>query len=142
MLLATNHAGNAVADQCLAALKSLPANPARAEAAAALDTILTACKKCPHGKKTDWLKPLEDFQNEGEFLYSVAASNEKGNPLVEDWSWVRTQVLTLLELAQQFGNQFRLSKRELGMVDFHDLEQYALRLLWDTSEDRPTKIAG
>src|SRR5258708_16909617 len=50
-------------------------------------------------------------------------------------------MLTLLGLAQEFGEQFRLSKRELAMVDFHDLEQFALRLLWDTKENRPTKIA-
>jgi len=141
LILANNHAGNSVADQCLAALRELNESPTRAEAAAALEKVLAACKNCPFGKKTDWLKPLEDFENEAEFLYSLAASNEKAEPLVEDWSWVRTQMLTLLKLAQQFSNQFHSSKRELGMVDFHDLEQYALRLLWDSDEKCPTKIA-
>jgi ATP-dependent helicase/nuclease subunit A len=140
-LLATNYAGNGVADKCLGVLKNLDANPARPEAAAALETILAACEKCPWGKKTEWLKPLEDFEKESEFLFSLTVSGEKGDPLVEDWNWVRTQMVTLLNLAQQFGNQFRLSKRELGLVDFHDLEQYALRLLWDTEENRPSKIA-
>jgi ATP-dependent helicase/nuclease subunit A len=136
-----NHVGNGVADKCLAVLKNLVPNPARAEAAAAFKTILAAYKDCPWGKRTEWLEPLEDFKNEAEFLYSLAAANEKGEPLVEDWNWVRTQMLTLLGLSQEFGRQFRLSKRELGTVDFHDLEQYALRLLWDTNEKRPTKIA-
>ena len=27
------------------------------------------------------------------------------------------------------------------MVDFHDLEQFALRLLWDARTDKPTRIA-
>jgi ATP-dependent helicase/nuclease subunit A len=140
-LLAANYAGNGVADQCFAALKNLAPNPARAEAAAALQTILAACEKCPWGKKTEWLKPLEDFEKEAEFLFSLAAHNEKGDPLIEDWNWVRPQMLTLLNLSEQFGNQFRMSKRELGTVDFHDLEQYALRLLWDTKENRPSTIA-
>ena len=140
-LLATNYVGNGVADQCLAALKKLAPNPARAETAAALETILVACEKCPWGKKTEWVKPLEDFEKEAEFLSSLAARNEKGDPLIEDWNWVRTQMLTLLNLAQQFGKQFRVSKRELGTVDFHDLEQYALSLLWDRKEGRPSRIA-
>jgi ATP-dependent helicase/nuclease subunit A len=140
-LFAHNHVGNGVADKCLAVLKSMAPSPARGEAAEALEKILAACRSCPWGKKTEWLEPLEDFRNEAEFLYSLAARNEKGEPLLEDWNWVRTQMLTLLGLAEQFGRQFRLSKRELGMVDFHDLEQYALRLLWDASEKRPTKIA-
>jgi ATP-dependent helicase/nuclease subunit A len=165
-LFAHNHVGNGVADKCLAVLKSMGTQPiesarsasgatviphsgrsasgttiAREEAAAALEKMLAACKDCPWGKKTEWLEPLEDFRNEAEFLYSLAARNEKGDPLVEDWNWVRTQMLTLLGLAQQFGQQFRLSKRELGIVDFHDLEQFALRLLWNTKENRSTKIA-
>jgi ATP-dependent helicase/nuclease subunit A len=141
LLLANNHAGNAVAEQCLAALKGMKTAPTRAEAAIAFDKILAACKNCPYGKRTDWLKPLEDFRDEAEFLYSLSAVSEKADPLVEDWSWVRSQMLTLLELARQFGEQFRISKRESGMLDFHDLEQYALRLLWDANEERPTKIA-
>ena len=140
-LLAKNYAGNGIADLCLASLKSLSMNSARAEAAAGLKTVLAACEDCPRGKKTEWLKPLEDFRDEAKFLYSLAAASEKGDPLVEDWNWVRTQMLTLLGLAQQFAEQFRVSKRELAMLDFHDLEQYALRLLWDAKENQPTKIA-
>jgi len=141
LVLENNFAGNAVADQCLAALKALNDHPTRAEAAVALNKILDVCKNCPFGKKTDWLRPLEDFQDEAEFLYSLAFASDGADPLIEDWSWVRSQMLTLLRLTRQFGEQFRLSKRELGMVDFHDLEQYALRLLWDANEDRPTKMA-
>jgi ATP-dependent helicase/nuclease subunit A len=170
-LLGQNYAGNGVASECFAALKALNPNPARSEVAAALKRILAVCQDCPYGKKTDWLKPLENFQDEAEFLFSLTAvngplspsdgdreksrkgdgtdagagntqaSNENGDPLEEDWNWVRGQMLALLNLAREFGEQFRLSKRELGMVDFHDLEQYALRLLWDAAETRPTKIA-
>jgi len=51
--------------------------------------------------------------------------------LVEDWNWIRGQMLTLLQLAKDFGEAYANTKRELAMLDFHDLEQHALRLLWD-----------
>ncbi len=50
-------------------------------------------------------------------------------------------MITLLELAREFTAAFTQAKRELGMVDFHDLEQYALRLLWDPQTRQPTRIA-
>jgi len=53
MLLANNHTSNAVADQCVAALKSMDANLTRAEAAFVFENIVSACKNCPYGKKTD-----------------------------------------------------------------------------------------
>jgi hypothetical protein len=34
---------------------------------------------------------------------------------------------------------FSEAKRELGVVDFHDLEQYALRLLWDPKLASPSQ---
>ena len=48
---------------------------------------------------------------------------------------------TLLELAREFTQKFSDAKRELGMVDFHDLEQHALELLWDRATSQPTKTA-
>jgi len=50
-------------------------------------------------------------------------------------------MITLLEMAREFTAAFTEAKRELGMVDFHDLEQFALRLLWDPKTDQPTRIA-
>jgi len=84
---------------------------------------------------------LEIFANEAEFLYYWLPPATKEIRWWKIGTGFRTQMLTLLGLAQEFGEQFRLSKRELAMVDFHDLEQFALRLLWDTKENRPTKIA-
>ncbi len=54
---------------------------------------------------------------------------------------MRSQMMTLLEMAREFTAAFTEAKRELGMVDFHDLEQFALRLLWDPKTDKPTRIA-
>ena len=48
---------------------------------------------------------------------------------------------TLLGMAGEFTAAFTEAKRELGVVDFHDLEQFALRLLWDPQAQGPTRIA-
>jgi len=61
--------------------------------------------------------------------------------LVEDWTQVRADMLMLLRLAQEFTAEFGRAKRELGGVDFADLEQFALRLLWDVAVEQPTAIA-
>ena len=132
---------NELAQACSAALRSLSAQPSRVEAAAALATVSAAGQACPLGKKNDWRKPLESFLEETDFLLSLAAMTGNVDPLAEDWDWVRPQMMTLLELAREFEAAFTQAKRELGVVDFHDLEQYALRLLWDTPASQPTRIA-
>lgn len=62
-------------------------------------------------------------------------------PLEEDWSWVRGQMGTLLLLVLEFGESFAKAKREMGSVDFADLEQFALQLLWDGQLHQATNIA-
>ncbi|HWH69381.1 MAG TPA: 3'-5' exonuclease, partial [Candidatus Sulfotelmatobacter sp.] len=89
-----------------------------------------------------WLKPLGTFLDEAYFLASLTCTMGKADPLVEDWTWVRPQMTTLLHLTQEFTQAFTQAKRELGMVDFHDLEQHALRLLWDPKANQPTRTAG
>ena len=54
-------------------------------------------------------------------------------PLAEDWDWVRGHMTALLQLAQEFGQKFAERKRADGVLDFHDLEQFALKLLWDSA---------
>ena len=131
---------NDLSQQCLAALQKMKAGASNAETAAALKTIITAGEECPKGKKTAWLKPLNSFLGEAEFLFSLTGAGNS-EPLTEDWAWVRPQMLTLLHLAEQFTAAFTNAKRELGMLDFHDLEQYALRLLWEPKTNQPTAIA-
>jgi ATP-dependent helicase/nuclease subunit A len=111
------------------------------EGAKALQEISAAGEACPYGKKTAWLQPLKEFLDETDFLLSVVAGEGKRDPLTEDWSWVRSQMQTLLEIAREFTEAFTEAKRELGAVDFHDLEQYALRLLWDGTSGQLTGIA-
>jgi ATP-dependent helicase/nuclease subunit A len=131
---------NAVARDCRAILGSVPS----AESAAALKTICEARNHIPYGKKTAWGKPLKHFFEEADFLSSLmAGKKEEGeiSPLAEDWNWVRGHMTTLLELAREFEANFSEAKRELGVVDFHDLEQHTLRLLWDAQTSQPTPIA-
>ena len=140
-LPALQKSGNTKAAECAAILNKLPANPSRAECAAALEQISTADQDWPRGKKTEWRKPLEGLFDEAVFLGSLAKAGKTGDPLTEDWNWMRSQMATLLRLAQEFAAAFSKAKRELGVVDFHDLEQHALTLLWDHAGGQPTPIA-
>ena len=75
------------------------------------------------------------------FLASLATVKNGRDPLAEDWTWVRSHMENLLRLAQEFTTRFADRKRADGVVDFHDLEQFALKLLWDFPGDKPTTAA-
>jgi ATP-dependent helicase/nuclease subunit A len=47
----------------------------------------------------------------------------------------------LLRLAQNFAARFAARKRDDGFLDFHDLEQFALKLLWDFAANQPSPAA-
>jgi len=159
---------NEPASKSAAALKKLPSDFTRAEVASALQIVADVYEVYRNGKKGLWLDPFERFFDEARFLFSLAHTPEPTgegsgdhaivgspespptkagevaggcDPLNEDWAWVRPQMLTLLRLTADFTEAFTSAKRELGVVDFQDLEQYALRLLWDEQANRPTKTA-
>jgi ATP-dependent helicase/nuclease subunit A len=123
---------------CAAALNRLPPSPSRQEFAAALETILQADKIWPSGKKTLSREPVKEIFAEAGFLHSLCAIGES-DPLAEDWNWVRPPMLALLNAATRFQEAFAQAKRQAGGIDFQDLEQFALRLLWDGA--RPSAIA-
>ncbi|HEY5908970.1 MAG TPA: UvrD-helicase domain-containing protein, partial [Verrucomicrobiae bacterium] len=133
--------GNGVAKQCFGILADLPPRHSLAQAATALAGVLAAEKNCPHGKKKHWIKPLEDFFTNCRFLLSLLPADGQPDPLHQDWDWVRGQMSALLGLAGEFGAAFLEAKKELGVLDFQDLEQYALKLLWDTATGKPTSVA-
>ncbi len=133
--------GNAKAAAGAAALESLPASPSREQCATVLEQVRLLDADWPARQKTALRKPLEDFFEEAQFLASLARRGHSADPLVEDWGWIRGQMGALLNLAREFSAEFAKAKRELGMVDFHDLEQHALRLLWDRTTGQPTAIA-
>ncbi|MBU6409022.1 MAG: UvrD-helicase domain-containing protein, partial [Verrucomicrobia bacterium] len=124
---------NPKAAECLAILKSPAADQS------VLAQIRAADSNWPHGTKK-FRKPLEEFFDDAAFLHSLAPSG-RGDPLVQDWDCVRGRVKTLLELAREFERRFSTRKRAESLLDFHDLEQFSLKLLWDFSSESPTSVA-
>lgn len=147
--------GNDLARQCLARLDALSDRPTRAEIAAVANAVVDISSNPPRGKKGAWVNPLKQFWADAGFLASLASpvappntdqnntnlANPAPDPLAEDWEWSRSHVLTLLRLTRAFGEAFATAKRERGELDFADLEQFALRLLWDFERDCPTALA-
>ena len=113
----------------------------RAVAADWLEQIISADGNWPAKKKTVLRQPLAELFAEAALLASLAREKNGTDPLAEDWGWVREHMATLLQLAQAFAAAFAAQKRADGVVDFHDLEQFALQLLWDFSTGAPTAAA-
>jgi len=132
---------NEKAAECLKILNKLPAEFSRKQAAAVLRQIQSASTTWPPRRKTVLLKPLEVFFAGAAFLDSLAPVEDGHDPLMEDWGWVRGHMEALLRLTQNFSNRFADRKRADGVLDFHDLEQFALTLLWDFAMDRPKPAA-
>ncbi len=122
-------------------LRRLPKDFPRETAAEILEQVLAADGNWPARRKTVLRKPLEDVFDEAEFLLSLAALNNGTDPLAEDWSWVRGPMAALLRLTAEFAEKFLERKRADAALDFHDLEQFALKLLWDFSTGQPTAVA-
>jgi ATP-dependent helicase/nuclease subunit A len=76
------------------------------------------------------------FESNGQ-----AAGNESIRPLAWDWDRMRRPMLALLHLTRRFGEELAARKRERGLLDFADLEQFALDLLWDRGRNQPTDLA-
>jgi ATP-dependent helicase/nuclease subunit A len=84
-------------------------------------------KDCwPKGKKGVHSALFKSIFEEAEFLDAL---REPG-ALKNDWHWHARPLLSLVRFAQQFGSRFQAAKKLRGAVDFHDLEQGALQLLW------------
>ena len=110
-------------------------------AAEMLEQLVSADGNWPAKRKTILRKPLENLFDEAAFLAALALVKDGNDPLTEDWSWIRSHMETLLRLAQEFAANFFERKRSDGVLDFHDLEQFALKLLWDFSANKPAPVA-
>ncbi len=129
---------NKNAVRCAETLQDLDDNATRERCAAALALIGEIDQSWPR-PKSQWRDPIKDFFVEAEFLQSICAMSGGTDPLAEDWNWMRPFMLALLDVAKRFGAAFAQAKRNAGSIDFHDLEQFALRLLWD--KEKPSAIA-
>ena len=134
-------AENEKAAELAGILSRTPKDFSRDTAAGMLEQILSADGNWPARRKTALRKPLEKFFDEAGFLASLAVIKNGADPLAEDWSWVRGQMETLLKLAEEFAQILAERKRVDGVIDFHDLEQFALKLLWDPKSGRPSATA-
>ena len=104
---------------------------------AVIEAVLARRDCWPKGKKTAHGAAFGAFFEEAEFLDSL----REAQALEMDWEWNAGPLLVLLRFAQQFSERYKEAKRGRGVVDFHDLEQGALRLLWDERSGAPTRIA-
>jgi ATP-dependent helicase/nuclease subunit A len=134
-------AKNVKAAECVEILKKLPKAFPREQAAIVLDEIQNASTVWPKGKKGVFGKPLEKFFMDAAFLNSLAAIENGCDPLTEDWNWIRGHMTAMLRLTQNFSARFAVRKRDDGVLDFHDLEQFALKLLWDSEKEKLTQTA-
>jgi ATP-dependent helicase/nuclease subunit A len=137
-LLQHQPAANKNAGRCASALYALGDNPARDQYAAALALIVETDQSWPR-PKAQWRDPIKDFFDEADFLQSICALSGETDPLAEDWNWTRPSMLALLDATRRFGAAFAQAKRNAGSIDFQDLEQFSLRLLWD--KEKPSAIA-
>lgn len=89
--------------------------------------------------KKKYFDPVSEMYDEAALFGSWAPVDGK-DPLAEDWEETRPVLAALLELTSEFGKRFAAAKRAAGSVDFNDLEQFSLRLLWD-AEGKPSARA-
>ncbi len=135
-ILQARAAKNSMAAKCAGVLASLKACPGLTEWAAALE--LLSKLQAPRGKASE-KEALKEIFADAAFLASLCATG-KGDPVQQDWDWARGPMLALLDLTEAFGRAYAAAKRALGGLDFQDLEQLALGLLW--RDGRPSAIAG
>jgi ATP-dependent helicase/nuclease subunit A len=132
-------AGAANLKRCGVALAQLREGPPEV-LGARLEEILAADNDWPRGQKTRLRKPVEKLFEEAAFLASQFAAAGDTDGLAADWASVRLPMRILLRLARGFGDSFAAAKRDAGAIDFADLEQFTLALLWD-AEGQVTSVA-
>jgi ATP-dependent helicase/nuclease subunit A len=107
---------------------------------ALLEILAADNSEWPKGRKTILRQPVTKLFEEATFFASQFETTDAGDGLAADRLAVRDSLLALLQLARDFGRHFAAAKRDVGGMDFSDLEQFALRLLW-TPDSQPTAVA-
>ena len=134
-------ADNEKAAELLGIVQPLQKVFSRELAAEVLEQVLSADGDWPARRKTALRKPLAELFDDARFLASVAPVAAGNDPLAEDWKWMRTPMTALLRLVQDFAARFAARKRDDGVLDFHDLVQFAIKLLWNFAADKPAPTA-
>lgn len=141
--LSAQPANNVIAHQCAGRLRVLPGARSRAEIAQTAGW-LAGFRDEAHwdrnkGKHRD---PILGIFDEAARLASLASMGEDGvDPLELDFALMQSHVLALIGLVREFGREFSLRKRQRAGLDFSDLEQISLRLLWDADASAPSPAA-
>ncbi len=134
---------NVVAHRCAERLRGIGDHAPRAEVAAVC-VELAAFRGDEHwsrnkGRHRD---PILKVLEEAAVLASFAASpDHEEDPLAEDFKAMQPHVLALIGLVREFGREFALRKRQRAGLDFSDLEQISLKILWDARTNQPTPAA-
>jgi len=143
-LLEAQDKENVVAANCARLLAPLSKSSSRTEFAAALRSIIELDNEdsWPRGTKGKFRDPILPVFTAAEFYAALAEiKKEDSDPLEEDFKLAQPHVLALLGLVAEFSKEFAQRKRRQAGMDFSDLEQFSLRLLWDRETNRPTVAA-
>jgi ATP-dependent helicase/nuclease subunit A len=132
---------NPKAGQALSILRESPGLPSRPALATALGKLVALDADWPRGMKTRFREPLAPFLEDAAFLFALVDPASPTDPLVQDWNWIRPSMVALLELTCEFNGDYTAIKRTHATLDFHDLEQLALDLLWDRARQQATPLA-
>ena len=122
----------------------LRASPALLNAiAVALHRAAAADLEWPRGTKTRYRKPLEGFFDDLQFLTSliVPEPSDHTDPIQEDWNRSRSWNRHLLQLTQEFSHRYSAQKALLEGLDFQDLEQRFLDLLYNPDRTETSPLA-
>ncbi len=115
------------------ALVVVPAVPDPSQIVGALTAIRAANQTkggvWPTGQVGKLRPPFKPFFDDAAELEAFLPTSDGSDPLVVDWKHLRGPMTTLLQLVAEFTAEFSRAKRDLGGVDFADLEQFALQLL-------------
>jgi ATP-dependent helicase/nuclease subunit A len=96
------------------------------------------------GQKTRFRKPIETFYSDLQFLTSLLPldPDSKSTPINEDWDRCRTWILCLLQLTKEFESAYSRSKGQLEGLDFQDLEQLSLKVLYDPDREEFSPVSN
>ncbi|MEI7728420.1 MAG: helicase-exonuclease AddAB subunit AddA [Verrucomicrobiota bacterium] len=142
-ILQQEPAENLNAARCAGILATLAETSSDEQMAEVLQTVQDYDKDWSFAKKTKtkYHKPIEKLFQEAKFYGALLPGKPGPDPLQEDWDWCRPQMLALLRLTRQFSGRYAERKRQQAVLDFSDLEQFALRLLWNSETGRPSPVA-